>query len=230
MLTKPMVKKLDKTAGALARSWLRHWVIHPFFALRYKVVVHGMEEGLAIQDGAVVVSNHVSRIDAPFLMDCAWPFARLRPTAWWAEYDHPLQKWMMVLFGTVRLGSSKSLPEEARRLNTAQTKEILAKLLQAGWGVLLFCEGGIGDGETVNIPSHFSGVHDLLAAHPDKPLLLVRIEGLGRKAHRRGWLRHGVHVHLKRIDRPSLEGGTAAFNKRLSDFYNYGLVPESATL
>lgn len=227
MLTKPIVKKLDKTMGALARSWIRHWIVHPFFALRYKVVVHGMEDGLSIKDGAVVVSNHVSRLDAPFLMDCAWRFARLRPTAWWAEYDHPLQKWAMVLFGTVRLGNPKSLPEEERRAATVQTKETLSKLLRAGWGVLLFCEGGIGDGNKVHIPSHFSGVHDLLAAHPDKPLLLVRIVGLGNSRRCGGWLRKTVHLYLTRIDAPSLEGGPAGLNARLSDFYNCGILPES---
>ncbi|MBP9669624.1 MAG: 1-acyl-sn-glycerol-3-phosphate acyltransferase [Candidatus Pacebacteria bacterium] len=229
MLTKSTVKKIDRTAGELARSWLRHWVVHPLLAARYKVVVHGMEEGLSIKEGAVVVSNHVSRLDAALLMDAAWPFARLRPTAWWSEYDHPFQKWAMVLFGTVRMGSPKELPEVERQRITKETKETLSKLLRAGWGVLLFCEGGIGDGTTVRIHPRLSGVHDLLAAHPDKPLLLVRIEGIGNSRPRGGWLRKQVHIHLTRVDAPCLAGGVEVFNQRLSDFYNQGTLPARIT-
>ena len=103
------------------------------------------------------------------------------------------------------------------------------KVLAAGHHLLLFCEGRIGDGNGVVIPSHLSGVHDLIKEHPDKPVLLVKMEGLerslfGKKRPRAPLLqRIPITITLKRVDNISLEGGPPALNAKLERYFNQGI-------
>ena len=115
MTNKLVRKTLDKTLGVPMRTLVRNCIVHPLIRMNYKVYVSGGEDALSCADGAIVVANHISRIDAVMLMSEAWPYARLWPTAWWAEYNHWLQKPLMFLFATVPLGSSSKLPIEMRR-------------------------------------------------------------------------------------------------------------------
>ena len=233
-MARKVVKAVDATLGAVGRAWLRHMIVHPLLVLLYRVEVRGMDAGLSIKDGGIVVARHVSRMDPALLMDAAWPFARVRPTAWWQEYDHPLQKWAMVLFGAVRLGSDRSLPSVERRQRTLETKGVLSKLLRGGWGLLIFPEGGIGNGDVVTIPPGLTGVHDLVAEHPDKPVLLVQVEGLERSRFGKKrpcvpwWKRLHVVITLTRVDRFSIEGGPEGVNARLEKFFQDETVELSA--
>jgi 1-acyl-sn-glycerol-3-phosphate acyltransferase len=244
MDNKPLIKHVDRTLGALARSIVRNGIAKPLFALNYQVEIVGGEEALSCADGALVVSNHVSFLDGPFLLCEAWPYARIRVTAWHAEYSDWKQWWLMELFSAISLGSPKNPPrgwmrnaanrEELwvaeRQRRKERSVEIMGKVLAAGHHLLLFCEGGIGDGRRVTIPPHLSGVHDLIAARPDKPVLLVRIDGLevslfGRKRPRVPLLRLQrlpVQIALKRVDNVSLEGGPPGLNARLEAYYNEG--------
>jgi len=242
MNNKPLIKHVDRTLGALARSIVRNGVAKPLLALNYKVEIVGSEEALSCTDGALVVSNHVSFLDGPFLVSEAWPYARIRVTAWHAEYSDWKQWWIMKLFSAISLGSPKNPPKgwqrdapnpeelwaAERQRRRARSVEIMGKVLNADRHLLLFCEGAIGDGRRVAIPPHLSGVHDLIEALPDKPVLLVRIEGLERslfgKLRPRAPLlqRLPVRITLKRVDNVSLEGGPPGLNARLEAYYNEG--------
>jgi hypothetical protein len=117
---------------------------------------------------------------------------------------------------------------EERQRRKARSLEIMGKVLAADHHLLLFCEGAIGDGRRVTIPSHLSGVHDLIRDWPGKPVLLVKIEGLerslfGKKRPRAPLLqRLPVKITLKRVDNVSLEGGPPGLNARLEAYYNEG--------
>ena len=175
-------------------------------------------------------------------MSNAWPHARIRATAWHAEYTDWKQWWLMKLFGVICLGSPRQPPQrwkrgdpnrlelwaEERRRRTAVARSIMSKVLAADHHLLLFCEGRIGDGKQVAIEPHLSGVHDLIKEHPDKPVLLVKIAGLERsvlgKLRPRAPLlqRLPVTITIKRVDHVSLEGGPAGLNGRLENYFNHG--------
>lgn len=233
-MKKPLLRSIDWTFGALLRFVLRYLVIHPLIRLNYRVTISGGEAALECTEGAIIVANHISRIDGPFLMSEAWPYARIRPTAWHAEYSHWLQWPLMKLFGTIPLSSPKYLPDEERQRRKEEAIGIMDKVLAAGRHLLIFAEGGIGDGSRVSIKPHLSGVFKLIEAHHEKPLLLVKIEGLEHSRfgkHRlRGMLfkRLPVHVTITRADNISLVGGHEGLNNRIERFYNEGisLVPE----
>ena len=240
---KPLIRSVDRTLGAIARAGVATLIARPFVALNYKVEIIGGEDALSCTDGALVVANHVSFLDGPFLMSAAWPYARIRPTAWHAEYNDPAQWWLMKLFSVVCLGSPRQPPRgwhkddpdreqlwtEERARRKSQSQEIMSKILDAGRHLLVFCEGSIGDGSGVQIPSHLSGVYDLIREHPDKPVLLVKIEGLERsrfgKKRPAAQLvqRFPVRVTLKRVDNVSLDGGPAGLNSRLEAYFNQGM-------
>jgi 1-acyl-sn-glycerol-3-phosphate acyltransferase len=236
------IKGVDRTLGAIARSAFRNFIAQPLFLLNYRVSIVGAEDALSCTDGSIVVANHVSFLDGPFLMNNAWPHARIRATAWHAEYNDWKQWWIMQLFGVICLGSPRAPPAawhrdapnrlelwaEERRRRKDEAATIMNKVLAAGRHLLVFCEGQIGDGNGVAIPSHLSGVHDLIEDHPDKPVLLVRIDGLerslfGKKRPRAALLpRLPVTISIKRFDNVSLAGGPAALNASLERYFNQG--------
>jgi 1-acyl-sn-glycerol-3-phosphate acyltransferase len=244
MDNKPLIRQVDRTLGALARTIVRNGIAKPLFALNYRVEIAGGEEALSCTDGSLVVANHVSFLDGPFLVSEAWPYARIRVTAWHTEYSDWKQWWIMKLFSAISLGSPRDPPKSwnrdaanreelwvsERQRRKAASLEIMGKVLGAGHHLLLFCEGAIGDGRRVTIPSHLSGVHDLIRDWPGKPVLLVRLEGLerslfGRMRPRAPLLplqRLPVKITLKRVDSVSLEGGPPGLNARLEAYFNEG--------
>ena len=216
-MNKTARRLLDAIIGVPGRWFLRNLIVHPLAKLLYKIEVVNTQAGVSIKNGAIIVARHLSRMDGILLVDAAWRFARVRPTAWWREYDHWTQYWVMLLTGAVRMGSDKTLPLAVRAEQTAWTKEVLSKLLKAGWGVLIFPEGGIGDGKTAVVPAYLTGVHDLVVAHPDKPVLLVQMEMPEKESF---WQRQRVIITLERVDGFSTAGGPAGVNKRLEDHFN----------
>lgn len=232
-MARPMRKVLDRWFGTKLR-WVLWFIVHPFLSLRYRVSIQGAERALECVNGSIIVSNHISRLDGPFIMHSAWRFAFVRSTAWYAEY-YSWSAWpFMILFSVIPLGSPKQpkknwhmdLPEEYRQklwhsyreYRRLTAKAACDKVLAAGRHLLIFCEGGIGRGPVVILP-HLRGVYDLLESHPEKPVLMIRLEGLDQKLS--SWFsRTNVSITIERFDRVSLEGGPVAFNKRLEAFYN----------
>ncbi|MDO8521266.1 MAG: 1-acyl-sn-glycerol-3-phosphate acyltransferase [bacterium] len=222
------VKSVDWFFGTILRSLVRNIFVHPFFLLNYRVTIDDEQKVLSAVNGAVVVANHVSLLDGPFLANEFWPYARLRPTVWHAEYTDWLKWPIMKLFGAVCLGSPKHLPEEERHRRKAKSIRIMNKILDAGHPLLIFAEGGIGDGVRVSIPPHYSGAHDVIARHPGKPVFFVRIIGLefsafGKRRSRRHFFRRlPVSIVVTRVEHVSLEGGPAGLNLRMERFFNDG--------
>lgn len=229
MLKKTFVRGIDWTFGALVRWILRNWILHPLIRWQYQVTIIGAEHATSCTEGAIVVSNHISRIDAPLIMSEAWPFARVRPVAWYAEYAHWLQFPLMKLFGTVAVGSPKHLPKAEKERRKEKALTIMDKILAAGRHILIFCEGAIGDNSKVVIPPTHSGVYEQIARHPEKPVLLVNLDGLefsrqGKRSKNISFFtRLPVTISLMRFDNVSLEGGVAGLNARLEQFYNKGI-------
>src|SRR5512145_2427964 len=145
MDNKAVIKQVDRTLGAFARALVRNVVARPLLALNYKVEIVGGEEALSCTDGSLVVANHVSFLDGPFLVSEAWPYARIRVTAWHAEYSDWKQWWLMELFSAISLGSARNPPRgwmrdaanreelwvEERQRRKAQSLEIMGKVLAA---------------------------------------------------------------------------------------------------
>ena len=249
MEAKPFIKGVDRTLGALARSGFRNFIAQPLFALNYKIEIVGADDALGCTNGSIVVANHVSFLDGPFLMNNAWPHARIRATAWHAEYTDWKQWWIMKLFGVICLGSPREPAKgwerddpnrqaswtEERKRRREKAASIMNKVLAADHHLLVFCEGRIGDGHGISITPHLSGVHDLIKEHPDKPVLLVKMEGLerslfGKKRPRAPLLqRLPVKITLKRVDNISLEGGAGGLNARLERYFNEGVLLPTST-
>lgn len=249
-MDKVIIRGVDRTLGAMARSTFRNFIAQPLFTLNYRVDIVGGDDALSCTNGSIVVANHVSFLDGPFLMNNAWPHARIRATAWHAEYTDWKQWWIMKLFGVICLGSPKDpapswnrgmadrelLWAEERKRRKDQAGAIMNKVLAAGHHLLLFCEGRIGDGNGVVIAPHLSGVHDLIKQHPDKPVLLVHMVGLerslfGKKRPRAPLLqRLPITITLKRVDNVSLDGGPETLNANLERYFNQGVpLPTTPT-
>lgn len=220
-------KFLDRTFGTLLRGLLRYGVFHPLLCLLYKIEIEGESDAASCTNGAIVVPNHTSFLDGPFLMSIAWPLARIRFVVWHAEYSQWFQWPLMKLFGAISGGSPKALPQEERARRKAKTLEIMGKVLKANRALGIFPEGGIGDGSHVEIKPHLSGLYDLIEDNPDKPVLLVRVDGLQYSRSGKSypkvsfWKKLPVRVTIRRFDRVSLEGGPAGLNKRVSDYFNH---------
>ena len=250
MTSRPLIAGVDRTLGAFARAAVADVIARPFILANYKVEIVGGEEALSCTTGSLVVANHVSFLDGPFLMSTAWPYARIRPTAWHAEYSDWKQRWIMKLFGVICLGSPRQPPKgwnhadpnreqlwaEERARRKTRSQEIMNKVLAAGRHLLVFCEGSIGDGNAVAIPPHLTGVHDLIQRNPGKPVLLVKIEGLERSRFGKKrppaplFRRLCVRVTLRRVDRVSLEGGPPGLNARLESYFNRGIPLATCTV
>jgi 1-acyl-sn-glycerol-3-phosphate acyltransferase len=213
-----MVPQLFRSAiRALAHAWLR---------ANFRITVTGGEVALACREtGSIVVARHVSRLDAVLLMSEAWPYARIRPTAWHREYAHWLQYPFMKLFGVISVGSPKTYPESERRRRTAKSKELMQRVLDNNEHLMIFAEGSIGDGTTVRIPAHFTGVYDAIRSNPSKPILIVDLAGLERSRTGRGkpkfpWFsRPRIEISIDRADLP-MDGGPEKLNKWIEDYFN----------
>jgi len=55
------------------RSFVRNFIAYPLVRMNYQVTITGNDAALSCTDGAIVVANHVSRLDAVLLMSEAWP-------------------------------------------------------------------------------------------------------------------------------------------------------------
>lgn len=223
---KKLIKKsVDGTLGTLLRAFVRYCLVHPLILINYRVTINGAKDAESCTNGAIIAATHASFMDGPFLTSVAWVLARIRSVVWHAEYSHPFQYPIMKLFGAISVGSPKHLPKEERLRRKEKAKEIMDKVLDAGRSLLIFPEGGIGDGDSVTIAPHLSGLHDLILAHPDKPLLLLRLDGFqysifGKRPLYRWFTRLPISITIERFDNVSLEGGPAGLNARLERYFN----------
>lgn len=224
-----IVKKVaDRTLGVLLRAFIRYCILHPMLLILYKIEVRGEADARSCTQGSIVAPNHISFLDGPFLMSLAWSLARIRFVVWHAEFTQWFQWPLMKLCGAICAGSPKELPPDERARRKKNTLSIMDKVLKANHALGIFPQGRIA-GTKVEIAPHLSGLYDLIANNPDKPLLLVKIEGLEYsylgKCYPKVplWKRLPVTVTIKRFDRVSLAGGPPGLNARLEAYFNDGI-------
>jgi 1-acyl-sn-glycerol-3-phosphate acyltransferase len=228
-LNKQVKKFADMTLGVLIRAIIRYCILHPILLLLYRIEVRGEQDARSCTNGSIVAPNHVSFLDGPFLMSLAWPLARIRFVVWHAEYTQWFQWPIMRLCGAICAGSPKDLPKEERARRKATTLSIMSKVLASNRALGIFPQGKIA-GERVEIQPHLSGLFDLILNNPDKPLLLVKIDGLqysrlGKCTPKTSFFKRlPVTVTIRRFDNVSLDGGAPGLNKRIEDYFNYGTL------
>jgi 1-acyl-sn-glycerol-3-phosphate acyltransferase len=209
-------KVLDVVVGAPLRH-VAYQAARIALHRRYLFELDVEPEIYSLTGGAVVAAKHAHRDDGPMLIILAWPWARLRPLVYHKEYKHPLQWPFMVTVGAVPGGDGTT--HRGRKPG-----EVISALLAHGWGVLIFPGGRVAHDGVTEVPPRAATVHQALIDNPDKPLVTVRTEGLGRDEPQRRDPATGkqiVRVVVRRW-RPDVSCDLATFNKRLSEHLNTG--------
>ena len=86
----------------------------------------------------------------------------------------------MLTVGTIPMSSPKSWSPERRAQRKADTLEIMRKVMENGNSVLLFPAGWVRQQEREIMEPHYSGAYETLKSLPDRPVVLLRIDGLGK--------------------------------------------------
>ena len=85
----------------------------------------------------------------------------------------------MWVAGAVPMSSPKSWPEGKRAARKVETLGKIHSLLEDGNSMLLFPAGQVRRQPEEIIKPYLSGVHEILNAEPDTPVMLLRLGGLG---------------------------------------------------
>jgi len=188
-----MKRFIDATLGL----WLRHFlfiIARAYYALFFNVSCAG-KHLLQDQPGTLILATHVSRHDGPLISAILYSTKRIRPTVHYDEYFNWSQFLPMFIASAIPMSSPKSWPKEKRKERKAVTLEIVHKVLAKGNSVLLFPAGKVRRQEQEQVPAYLSGVHDILSAEPDTPVMLLRLDGLGmyqRQSHDLFWSFLGI--------------------------------------
>jgi len=86
----------------------------------------------------------------------------------------------MMVSGAIPMSSPKDWPPEKRAAQKLQTLAQIRALLDDGHSILLFPAGKVRRQPHEIVPAYLTGVHDILNAQPDTPLMLLRLGGLGK--------------------------------------------------
>lgn len=223
-----MKRFVDKTLG----RWTRHLffvVLRSYYALFYNIGISG-KHLLQLQPGTLILATHVSRHDGPMISALLYATARIRPTVHYTEYDHPLQRFPMWVAGAIPMSSPSDWAPERRKAQTERTLAIVGKVLKNGNSVLLFPAGKVRRQPEEIVGPRLRGVRDILRAHPETPVMMLRTYGLGKfqdKTYDLFWSflgrkkgRRHVQIELTPVTNldPSME--LEAFNARLEEMLN----------
>ncbi|MEM8653698.1 MAG: 1-acyl-sn-glycerol-3-phosphate acyltransferase [Pseudomonadota bacterium] len=223
-----MFRLIDQTAG----KWLRHFffaIVRTYFALFYNVSCSGKH---LLQDtpGALILATHVSRFDGPLIAAILYTTQRIRPVVHYNEYHHWMQWFPMFVARAIPVSSPKSWPHERRQAQKDASMQRILRALRRDESILLFPAGHTRLEEPEVIAPHLSGAYDILQTKPDRPVLLLRLDGLGKFQParydyfwtfigRRKGRRH-VSVDIKRLHDIDPSRDLATFNKDLERWLN----------
>ena len=236
--TKGVVRVIDGVFGKILRH-LVFMLIRPYYGLFFNVSCSNKEilQGL---DGAIVLSNHVSRHDPPLILATLYAVARIRPTAYYKEYEHWAQRYPMMLFGTIPMSSPKTWAPERREEQKQTTLDIMRRVVENGNSILIFPAGSIRKGEREEIPAYLTGAYDTIKALDNPPVILIKVDGLGKHQYRIYDLfwsflgikkgRRHVKMNMEIVENIDLGKNCAAFNKKLQSYFNGGPLPKSRKL
>ncbi|MEL7092827.1 MAG: 1-acyl-sn-glycerol-3-phosphate acyltransferase [Pseudomonadota bacterium] len=173
-----MRRFLDATLG----RWTRHFffiVVRGYYALFYNVSCSG-KHLLQEHPGALILATHVSRHDGPLVASILYTTTRVRPVVHYDEYHNPVQKLPMFVISAIPVSSPKDWPADRRAAQKAWSLDTIAKVIKGGSAVLLFPAGKTRRQPEEIIEPYYSGAHDIMRAHPELPVMLLRLDGLGR--------------------------------------------------
>lgn len=173
-----MLRFLDATLG----RWIRHFffvVLRSYYALTTNVSISG-KGLLQEQPGTLIIATHVSRHDGPFVASMLYSTTRVRPTVHYKEYNHWAQWFVLWVSGCIPMSSPAHWPAAKRATQKETSLGIIHKVLDKGRSVLIFPAGRIRQQPDEIVKPQLSGVHDILSARPDTPVMLLRLGGIGR--------------------------------------------------
>lgn len=173
-----MRRFFDVTLG----KWIRHVLfvlVRSYYALFYNISASG-KHLLQLQPGTLILATHVSRHDGPLISAILYSTTRVRPTVHYDEYYSAAQWFPMFVAAAIPMSSPKDWPEDKRAARKDETLAVIHKVLANGNSILLFPAGKIRRQPKEIVPPYLSGVHDILNAEPDTPVMLLRLGGLGQ--------------------------------------------------
>lgn len=223
-----MLRLIDETLG----KWLRHFffaIVRTYFSLFYNVSCSGKH---LLQDtqGALILATHVSRFDGPLIAAILYTTQRIRPVVHYNEYYNWMQWFPMLVARAIPVSSPKSWPAEKRQVQKEASMQRILSALDRGESILLFPSGHTRQQEREVIAPHLSGAYDILQTKADRPVLLLRLDGLGRFQPARYdyfWTfigrskgRRHISVDIKTVDDLDPTTDLEVFNKDLEDRLN----------
>lgn len=223
-----MRRFIDATLG----RWTRHFffiVVRSYYSMFFNVSCSGKH---LLQDhpGALILSSHVSRHDGPMIAALLYTTTRVRTVVHYNEYYNWLQWFPMFVISAIPVSSPKHWPTEKRAAQKEKSLNIIGKVLRNGNAVLLFPAGKARRQPEEIVEPYYSGAYDIMRAHPDIPVVLVRLDGLGKFQTKRfdrfltfiGIEKGRQHVSVDIRPLPGLrpDDDLASFNKRLEKLLN----------
>lgn len=225
---RPVIRFIDATLG----RWVRHLLfvlVRTYYTLFYNVSCAN-KHLLQGQKGTLILATHVSRHDGPLIAAILYSTMRIRPTVHYNEYYNWAQFLPMYVASAILLSSPKSWPKDKREARKAHSLNIVHKVLVNRNSVLLFPAGKIRRQEREIVEPYLSGVYDILRAEPDTPVMLLKLDGLGKfqfAIYDLFWSflgiqkgRRHVSVEISPLTDLDLTMELAAFNKVLEDRLN----------
>lgn len=173
-----MIRFLDNTLG----KWVRHFffvLVRTYYGLFYNVGVSG-KHLLQDQPGTLILATHVSRHDGPMISAMLYSTARIRPTVHYDEYYSWAQWFPMFVVAAIPMSSPKAWPEEKREARKLETLGVIHKVLKNDNSILLFPAGKVRRQPREIVAPYLGGVHEILRAEPNTPVMLLRLGGLGK--------------------------------------------------
>jgi len=173
-----MKRFIDATLGKL----LRHFffvMVRTYYALFYNISCSN-KHLLQGQPGSLILATHVSRHDGPLISAILYTTARVRPTVHYNEYHHWSQWFPMFVVSAIPMSSPKSWPDEKRQERKEHTLNVIHKVLANDNSILIFPAGKVRRQPKEIVEPYLAGVHEILLAEPDTPVMLLKLDGLGK--------------------------------------------------
>lgn len=222
-----MRRFIDATLG----KWTRHLffiLVRSYYALFYNISCAN-KHLLQNQPGTLILATHVSRHDGPMIASILYTTTRVRPTVHYNEYYNWAQWFPMYVASAIPMSSPKTWPEDRRSARKDYILDVIQKVLNNGHSVLLFPAGGIRKQEAEIVAPYLTGTHEILNTAPDTPIMLLRIDGLGKfqfATHDGFWSFLGIRKGRRHVNidlRPITLDPTmdlTAFNARIEELLN----------
>ncbi|WP_299041723.1 1-acyl-sn-glycerol-3-phosphate acyltransferase [uncultured Tateyamaria sp.] len=223
-----MFRFIDGTIG----KWLRHFffaIVRTYFGLFYNVSCSNKH---LLQDlqGALILATHVSRFDGPLIAAILYTTQRIRPVVHYNEYNNWMQWFPLFVARAIPVSSPRTWSPERREAQKKKAMSLILAALDRDESILLFPAGHTRQQPAEVIAPHLSGARDILQTNPERPVLVLRLDGLGKFQPARYdyfWTfigikrgRRHISVDLRRVDDLDPNMDLATFNQRLEDRLN----------